>query len=129
MTRYKGLAIFTAAIGLMGFSIGPAGAAETGNPFEKAIEDRFNSMDANKDGNISYDEYEASYQKSIKNSFERRDQNRDGALSKDEFMPKMRQAGPKGTSNPFQQMMKKQKAAGAQEQKAAAEEKPVEQTR
>jgi len=129
MTKWTGFLVGVAAIGLMGFSIGPAGAAETQNPFEKAIEDRFNSMDANKDGKVSYEEYEASYQKSIKNSFERRDQNRDGALSKDEFMPKMGKPGAKGTSNPFQQMMQKKKAAGVQEQKAAGEEKPAESSK
>ena len=120
MKKWRGLVVGVAAVGLIGLTKGIAGA-QGQNPFEKAIEDRFNSMDANKDGNISYDEYEAAYQKSIKRSFERRDQNKDGALSKEEFMPKIGKAGAKGTSNPFQRMMQKKKATG--------EKKPVQHTK
>jgi Ca2+-binding EF-hand superfamily protein len=128
MVKLERWMIVVAAAGLLGFTMGNAGA-EGQNPFEKAMEERFTAMDANKDGKIDYDEYSAGYQKSIKSSFERRDQNGDGALSKDEFMPKMGKPGAKGASNPFQQMIEKKKAAAPQEEKAAGEKKGAEEAK
>jgi len=120
MRRLKNLMVIVSAMGIVLLMSGNA-ISETKNPFEKAIEDRFMSMDANKDGKIDYDEYSAAYQKSIKSSFDRRDQNKDGALTKDEFMPKIGKPGTKGASNPFQQMIQKKKAE--QQQDSAVQQK------
>jgi serpin B len=60
--------------------------AEGKNPFEKALESRFNSTDTNQDGKITFEEYLAGYEKAIKYSFKIRDSNRDGVLTREEFM-------------------------------------------
>ena len=112
----KGLSRVIAALGIMGFvffGLNQVSAQEK-NPFEKAIEDRYNAMDANKDGKISYEEYTAAYEKSIKASFEKRDKNSDGVLTKEEFMPKMQGFKMKSGANPFQNMPQKPKDAGQQ---------------
>lgn len=77
-------------------------SAQEKNPFAKALESRFDNIDANKDGKISYDEYLGSYEKSIKKSFEKRDRNSDGILTMDEFMCTKKGFGMGEQPTPFQ---------------------------
>jgi Ca2+-binding EF-hand superfamily protein len=126
MSKLKILMMIAAATGLMGLSIAKAGeeakVPEAKNPFEKAIDDRFNAMDANKDRKIDYKEYTDSYQASLKSSFDKRDQNKDGALSKEEFMPQMGRPGTSRPNQSFQDAMQK-KGAGQHPEKTSAEGK------
>ena len=96
------------------FSGGHQVSAQEQNPFQKAIEDRFNTMDTNGDGQVSYEEYKTGYEKSIKTSFEKRDKNGDGNLTKDEFMPKTHGFKMKKGANPFQNMKQQPKDSGKQ---------------
>ena len=112
----NGLSKIFLGLGVVGFAFFGfnQALAQEKNPFEKAIEARFNAMDTNKDGKISYDEYKAAYEKSIKASFEKRDKNSDGLLTKDEFMPKGQGFKMKKGANPFQNMKQQPKDAGKQ---------------
>ncbi|MEO0249561.1 MAG: hypothetical protein ABIN58_08500 [candidate division WOR-3 bacterium] len=127
MTRLNRVMVALAAAGLLGFMVGDTGAAEGQNPFERSMEDRFNAMDANKDGKISYEEYLAAYQRSIKASFEKRDKNGDGFIAKDEFIPKgsvgMGPAKGNEGGNPFQKMMQQQQPQDKQGQQQTVGEK------
>lgn len=69
---------------------------------EKA-EKRFQEQDANKDGQLSFDEFIANHQKRMKEHFERIDENKDGQLTKEELQAgrkdmfkRMKERGPKG---------------------------------
>ena len=121
MVRILGLVMMVAAMVCVVFTSGNV-CAQAKNPFEKAVEDRFNAMDANKDGKITYDEYSAGYQKSIKSSFERRDRNGDGALTKDEFMPNRGRQGGHWSGNSSRQPSQKNQSS-QQEEKGTVQEK------
>ena len=116
MRKMDGLLKIVLGLGIVSFVFSGFNLvlAQGNNPFEKAIEDRFNAMDTNKDGKVNYDEYKTGYEKSIKTSFERRDKNSDGILTKDEFMPKGQSFQMKKGANPFQNVKPKSQDAGKQ---------------
>ena len=101
MSGLSKVTIFLAAMGFIAMAGGYVLAQET-DPFARALESRFNAMDTNKDGKVSYHEYMAGYEKSIKKSFEKKDSNGDGALTKDEFISMKKGFGTGKQQTPFQ---------------------------